>query len=349
LAQEIEISADKLQAFASGALGRGVASIEPMGGGRNSRVYRVRCTDDSLYALKAYFRHPSDIRDRLKTEYNALQFLWEHGIDNVPRPLAVDREAALALYTYAMGDRPTPGEQSDGDIAQAADFLGRLKALADALENDELPSAAEACFSGGDLLANLLCRLDRLAEQQHRPTASPLLKPFLRDEMMPIFEKIIAWSRLQRPFEEVLPRSSRTLSPSDFGFHNAVRQRDGRWIFLDFEYFGWDDPAKTISDFLLHPAMILSEEKKKLFTGQIMRHFAQDRSLVERVKCYYPLFGLKWCMILLNEFLPEHFLRRRFAAGSDKDLQAAQAEQLTKTRRMMKQMDRQYEHFPYFD
>ena len=57
------------------------------------------------------------------------------------------------------------------------------------------------------------------------------------------------------PVEAELPVEQRTLSPSDFGFHNALRRPDGRVVFLDLEYFGWDDPAKMISDFLLHPAL----------------------------------------------------------------------------------------------
>ena len=38
------------------------------------------------------------------------------------------------------------------------------------------------------------------------------------------------------------------ISPSDFGFHNALRTNTGP-VFFDFEFSGWDDPAKTIIDF----------------------------------------------------------------------------------------------------
>ena len=46
-------------------------------------------------------------------------------------------------------------------------------------------------------------------------------------------------------WEQELLEQYRTLSPSDFGFHNALRTPAGTMVFLDFEYFGWDDPAKT--------------------------------------------------------------------------------------------------------
>src|SRR5439155_21002106 len=93
------------------------------------------------------------------------------------------------------------------------------------------------------------------------------LKDFVEGEFAPLLERVIPWSeaRLQSggmSFEKEIAADQRTLSPSDFGFHNALRQADGRIIFLDFEYFGWDDPAKMIADFLLHPAMELSAELK---------------------------------------------------------------------------------------
>ena len=42
--------------------------------------------------------------------------------------------------------------------------------------------------------------------------------------------------------------AQRALSPSDFGLHNALRGQDGQLRFVDFEYFGWDDPVKLVSD-----------------------------------------------------------------------------------------------------
>jgi hypothetical protein len=349
LTQDIETPADQICAIAARLLGGSVDSFEPIGGGRNSRVYRVLGADRKPYALKAYFRHACDNRDRLKTEFEGLRFLWQHGIENIPQPLAADPQAGFALYGYADGDKIAPGETTAADIEQAVAFLCLLKDLANAPESNSLPTAAEACFSGSELLSNLLHRLDRLGARQPGSPGSSMLHEFLNDEFLPAFDTITAWSRSVLPFDDRLSRNRQTLSPSDFGFHNAVRRPSGDWVFLDFEYFGWDDPAKMISDFLLHPAMSLTEDLKRQYIGRLMVHFSEDRSLAARVKYLYPLFGLKWCMILLNEFLPEHFQRREFAAGSEKDLQAVQVKQLTKAWRMLQQVESEYEHFPYLD
>ena len=114
--------------------------------------------------------------------------------------------------------------------------------------------------------------------------------------------------------QEILKRE-RTLSPSDFGFHNALRRSDGTIVFLDFEYFGWDDPAKTISDFLLHPAQNLDPSLKDHFLKKMLNSFSKSPFLQERLSVFYPLYALKWCLILLNEFLVSELQRRNFAGA----------------------------------
>ena len=48
-------------------------------------------------------------------------------------------------------------------------------------------------------------------------------------------------------------KEEKSLSPSDFGFHNMLIDKNGRLRFIDFEYAGWDDPAKIICDFFCQP------------------------------------------------------------------------------------------------
>ena len=90
----------------------------------------------------------------------------------------------------------------------------------------------------------------------------PDLAQFLQQEFIPFRKTAEEWCRdfcHSHGFDpsNEIPTNARTLSPSDFGFHNTLRRPDGELAFLDFEYFGWDDPAKTITDFLLHPGMQL--------------------------------------------------------------------------------------------
>ena len=145
-----------------------------------------------------------------------------------------------------------------------------------------------------------------------------------------------------------LPASCRTLSPSDFGFHNALRRTDSQIVFLDFEYFGWDDPAKMLSDFLLHPASGLNVTLKRRFADNIFARFKNSCDLSRRVEVVCPLFGLKWCLIFLNEFIPELLLRRGFVGEPGGEEAEVQAEQLEKARTMLGRISREYRHFSYY-
>ena len=63
----------------------------------------------------------------------------------------------------------------------------------------------------------------------------------------------------------------------------------------------------------------------------------------------YPVFGLKWCLILLNEFLPEALMRRQFAGVAPARQEGLQLQQFAKARLMLDQVRREYRAFPYRD
>ena len=68
-----------------------------------------------------------------------------------------------------------------------------------------------------------------------------------------------------------------------------------------------------IADFLQHPAQSISEPAKKRFLEQVIPLFNQDEVLEERLQLVYPILALKWCLIMLNEFLPSAWHRRKSA------------------------------------
>ena len=324
-----------------------VTSLEPVAGGRNSRVFRAQLDDGRDVAVKACFRNPNDPRDRAGVEFEALRLMWEHGFRDVPQPFALNRAAGVALYEFIPG--APPGTIRTSDIDALVDFLGRLRKLARQPECKIIGSASEACFSVAEVVEVLHRRRARLAAAEAGAKQLAALQAFLRDEFDPAWERIVRWSRVRLPrrgFARELPVADRTLSPSDFGFHNAVRQREGGIVWLDFEYFGWDDPAKMIVDFLLHPAKPATAALKRRFTAGILAHFPDQPGLRCRVETVFPLFGLKWCLILLNEFLPADLQRRQFAKATlDRD--TTQRRQLAKSRAMLHRIQRQYDCNPF--
>jgi hypothetical protein len=151
------------------------------------------------------------------------------------------------------------------------------------------------------------------------------------------------WSALARKlaveagldFDGELPQEWRSLVPSDFGFHNSLRRTDGSLAFVDFEYFGWDDPVKMTADILLHPGRTLPSARRARFRLAATHLYGHDDpAFGRRLSAYLPLFGCRWVLIMLNEFIPELW-RRRTLAGETGSWTEAKTRQLGKAREFL--------------
>jgi hypothetical protein len=217
-----------------------------------------------------------------------------------------------------------------------ANFLVELQNLRDAAGAQNLRRASAGIFSPTEAIAQCEQRLNRLLEQA---SGDSNLRAFVDLHLVPSaalarrrVEERYAKLRLD-PAAELAP-AHRALSPSDFGLHNAMRGEAGRLRFIDFEYFGWDDPVKLVSDTALHPGSAFPEDGAKRLIARLSQEFeARDAAFAVRRDVLYPVFGLIWCLIILNEFLPES-RSRRVIAGRGGELGAILAGQLDKARRL---------------
>ena len=105
----------------------------------------------------------------------------------------------------------------------------------------------------------------------------------------------------------------RRLSPSDFGFHNALREAAGRLRFVDFEYAGWDDPAKLACDFFCQPALPVPMRFWSSFLANVTEDLPEAERQRRRIALLLPVYRIKWVTILLNDFHAVGNDRRRFA------------------------------------
>ena len=303
-------------------------------GGRNSRCFRIAAgarPDEAIF-LKQYFRSAHDTRNRLATEYRALEFMRTHQLECVPCPLFRSEETHSAGYLFVEGTHALLTEITERDIKALLTFLRHLHALRKEPGAAEIGPASEACFSLADIGRNLTARFERLLNVQDERLQEFLvsLTPTLHATLEEAADKLAS---LDSTRETKISRELQTLSPSDVGFHNAIRLADGGMIFIDFEYFGWDDPAKLICDFLLQPEQKVSAVRLRQFCNGAYQIYG-DASLAPRVQVYLPLFRLKWVMILLNEFLQDSGARRTFAASKNVNGSLIARSQLEKARRM---------------
>jgi hypothetical protein len=326
----------QLQAHDVVALLDGTAFTTPwrmtrLSGGGNNRVYRIDSGGRAL-VLKQYFHSADDPRDRLGAEFALSSFAWRNGILSVPKPIAADRQRRLGLYAYVDGKRFAPGDIDGEAVDQALAFVLALDGLRDSEDGRQLPDGSEAVFRFGDHLALVERRVRNLGRIDVEDPLQADAALFVSQSLIPAWDRLAARvredaARADIDCDEILSREERTISPSDFGFHNALRAADGTIRFIDFEYAGWDDPAKLVCDFFNQEAVPVPRE----FYPRFADRFAAARPRAglhrKRFDLLLPVYGLKWVCIMLNDFLPAGEKRRRFAAG-----EARRAAQLAKAR-----------------
>lgn len=301
--------------FAQAGMQQEILAIAPCPGGGNNRIFRID-TQNGHFAAKQYFRHGDDQRDRLGAEYAFIQYAQQHAAEHIPHAIACNPQTGIALYEFLAGNPIPPGGVGKPHIDAAITFIKALN-HPDARQTAQLPVASEACFSIRDHLTLLETRISRL---QHLPTHAPIdaqaqaLIQGLQQRWHTTQEEIRqAAQRWHLQYESPLPQAYRCISPSDFGFHNALQDDAGNIRFLDFEYAGWDDPAKLIGDFFAQLAVPVPAEYYDHFSHEIMQVFPDAENNILRAHLLRKVYQLKWCCIALNVFLPVHLERRRFA------------------------------------
>jgi len=323
------------------ARGETVTAAYPCAAGANSEVWEVATADGARYFVKRYPAVGAGEADRLDTEFAALAFMARHGVDQVPEVVCALPAERVGVFSFVEGTPLSSADVGESEVRQAAAFLARLHELRGAAGARELPVAKEACFSIAAHEGLVRARVARL----RAGSDDAALRAFLDCDLVPHLDRVSAWLGIEAAAAGLDPRAelpfpARTLSPSDFGFHNALRRPDGTLVFIDFEYFGWDDPAKTVADFLLQPAVPVPERLRRPFCRRMSDVYGPAVDLGRRLPPIYALLSLKWSLIVLNLFF-------RAPAGAAADARCA--ERLARAYALLGQARREFEAraFPF--
>ena len=287
-------------------------SVKRIQAGRNSKIYQIE-ENGSKWILKEYYQQDADPRDRLKTEYSFLSFLNINSIEHVAEAIASDSNHNRGLYSYLPGKKPS--NINSDFIRQAYEFIQKINQHRNHPTARSLPNASEACFS---ISAHLKCvkkRVNILKEMVPTRGIDFDAFNFIQKQLVPKHTQIE-----RRTMENVndkvlsttLSNQERILSPSDFGFQNTLINED-TVSFLDFEYAGWDDPAKLICDFGCHPEIPVRNEYMRTFKDSFYPWLEETENAILRSEILMPLYRLKWCCIILNEFTSMGRARRNHA------------------------------------
>jgi hypothetical protein len=311
------------------------ASVVQVEGRGNSKIFQLE-TSVGPVALKVYPDMHADTRPRRRTEWSALNFLQANKLQT-PAPVATDSDLNWSLLEWVVG---VSGNQHNGShIYIAADFVRGLNETTKGLARSSLfGDATESCLTPDLVEQQIDERLKAL-----KSVGDDDLQQFLINHLEPkLADKVRqAKAALGGAYSTRLAEEYWTLSPSDFGLHNAIMTPLGDIVFFDFEYFGWDDPVKLTADFCHHPGMSISVGAQRIWIGQMRKIFGSDPNFTLRLRVLYPLYAIRWSLIILNEFRSDKIKNRLHAQSRmQSDIRSTQIAQLEKAKLMIENLDR---------
>ena len=275
----------------------GVYTIKEITGRANSKIFKI-ITKDQNYALKLYPSKEFDKRERLLVEFDALTILHQYGVSNTPRPIRKSTDLNTALYEWIDG--VSLREVGLKEVSDALNFIDILKKISSLKSDISSQLASEACLSAKELVSQIDRRFKRLSEIDIKE--DPELHKFLSGQFKPVFDEVKKkinknW-KLPWLYDKDLIKEFQTLSPSDFGFHNAIYVNNNKIIYIDFEYFGWDDPVKLTSDFIWHAGMDITNKAQHKWLEGMCGIFVDDKYFLDRFQTQKTLF---WNWHLTNK------------------------------------------------
>jgi hypothetical protein len=293
------------------------------------------------FLVKAYFRSQADKRNRFHHEKSFYDLALKESLQCVPKVLGWNESARLGLFEFLEGQKLTAPEIGTEAVAACARFFFRINTTKKTVPEQFLPKASEACFSIADHTALIQGRVDRLAAALSDPAMDPEVAQWISSVLLP------KWAHIRTSLDgghaskgdshASLPKALWCISPSDFGFHNAFQTKRGL-VFFDFEYAGWDDPAKMACDFFCQPELPAPSSEFEAFLNATRLPEWDPETYMRRVRLLLPAYRIKWACIILNVFISTQVARRQFADPS-LTLPEAKQRQWVKARQQMALLD----------
>ena len=283
--------------------------ISPCAASGNNRIFSFRTEKDD-YIIKYYSLGQRDDRNRIGHEWRFLKHLHSKNITCIPRPVVKNKSRNFSILSKIDALSPTQETDRNHLVNLSALFINMINSDNGSDPAGNVLDAFEHNLDLNKTILNIQMRFQRLRQVCNTEDIKfAEIITEAEDLLAHKAAEIEATRRSGSTLTRVLGQSELCLSPSDFGFHNILLDHSGRPYFIDFEYAGWDDPAKLICDFVLHPANHLTILEAQLFLQSLTLPMIN----IERCRVIFGLFALKWVAIILNIFLPEQLERKQFA------------------------------------
>ncbi|MGZ0216936.1 MAG: hypothetical protein ACKVKP_12890 [Acidimicrobiales bacterium] len=303
--QHLTAIAPELEAWGKNQFGSGDAIITSQSGGANNQVYLWENSSNRAI-VKLYGPPKLGLSDRFIAETEFLEYANTVAGDFVPQLLNCDADLRVVAMEYIEGRNfGAKNKPTLADIQRASEFLALLNIDQNSARQVIKNRAADGFLGLTEHAENIEQRIANLSSH-HLPQEFRKPSNILISNLKRIWLDVssrLATSISNSEVVDQLDEKYCCLSPSDFGFHNAVSSADGT-KFYDFEFAGWDDPAKAIADFFLQPRIRVSTEHMSLMQKAIASSIPID-ILQQRAKFLSPILQVKWITIVLAVLRPQ--------------------------------------------
>jgi len=279
-------------------LGADINSLHKLKGGINNQVFSC-CAGSQRWIIKGYTGRVSRQNARMNAEAQFLEYANEAAAGFTPKILGVDSRNYCIIQEYIENESLVGCEPPEKEILdRAIQFLRLLNKEKSSARIKIITNAAEGFQSLNEHIDNIQARLATM-DCEHlgngiRSKAEEVME-ILCNEFAEVRERTSSLINSGIIKDSIGP-DQQWVSPGDFGFHNSIYGTNGIQ-FIDFEYAGWDDPAKTIVDFSYQPSA-----KRTWGSWPLLEALGwEGRKEVEmRCRNLEPILRLKWACIILS-------------------------------------------------
>ena len=300
----------------------------------NNCLY-ILTTNTNKLILKEFLLSKNDNFSRIKNEVSFLSYANKYCGKFTPKILDFDYENNLVLYEYIEGKKLSPHDINETTLNQAINFFKDLNLYRNNAKYLSPAKDSRKSISGHIKLIN--SRVESINKICRNKVPNNLLLKLnvLWDRIVDTIKSDCI--KLNLDMNYTLSDSEICLSPSDFGFHNCLRANNKQLIFFDFEYAGWDDPAKLVGDFFSQISIPICQSHFDFFSSEI-NSILKIQNGIERIKILRYAYRLKWICIVLNIFDKE-IMNRRLFSNPELKINDLRNEKILKANQMIQNLE----------
>lgn len=266
--------------------------------GGNSNIYRVF---NKIYDFKVKLHSENDHIEKIKKEIYLHNFFFKKKL-NVNKIKYFDEDYFLSYSNWIKGKKIN--KLTPQNIKYFTHFIDQLKKIKLNYNQDLLASAN--CFDIYQIKKQFDSRISEFNEvKSTNLKVYQFINTKINKTFNEYFKKILKIKFINKYFN----KNIYYLSPSDYGIHNSLKLKS-KVFFFDFEYAGFDSPIKLICDFIYNPSNKIYEkiDIQNIWINECCKIFSiREPYVIQLIK---PLFGLIWCLIILNEYKQIKWIQR---------------------------------------